>query len=341
MGKINVLVTGIGGGSHGEQIIKALRLAKNLDLNIIGTDITEYTSGKELVDVFILSPRVTDPEYLNHLETLIDKFDIKFLFHGSETALKFMSEHRDFLKQKNVMHPLNSKELIELCMNKYQTYLRLKELGVRLPKFWKIDRIEDTDRIDSFPLVLKPSTSSGGSSHVYIVVDREELRLFSGYMLKQGVDIVAQEYVGSDNEEYTIGVSSDFEGKLLGSIVVRRIINNALSTRLKVNYKGQQLIISSGVSQGEVCHMPDLQRQAEDIAVKLGSKGPVNIQCRYVDGELMLMEINPRLSGTTSIRAIAGYNEPALMINYYLSGASWDVSYNDLTIMRTITEVIV
>ena len=36
----------------------------------------------------------------------------------------------------------------------------------------------------------------------------------------------------------------------------------------------------------------------------------MNIQCRYVDGRVIVFEINPRFSGTTSLRAMVGYNEP-------------------------------
>lgn len=43
MKKTRILVTGIGGGGNGEQVLKALRLAKDSDYTIIGTDITDYT----------------------------------------------------------------------------------------------------------------------------------------------------------------------------------------------------------------------------------------------------------------------------------------------------------
>lgn len=55
----------------------------------------------------------------------------------------------------------------------------------------------------------------------------------------------------------------------------------------------------------------------------------------------MLFEINPRLSGTTSLRAMAGYNEPEIIIKNDIFGKVQNVSYKDMLIMRTIKELII
>lgn len=341
MKKISVLVTGIGGGSHGEQIIKSLNLVNDLDLEIIGTDVTKRTTGKVIVDKFYQVPYVSDSKYEETIFKIIKENDVKFIFHGSEPELKFISENREKFEKLGIKHPLNSKDAISLCMNKYETYKYLENLEVNLPKFKKINSIEDINSIDFYPLVLKPSTGSGGSSDVYIALDKEDCELLVKYMLKHSVDIIAQHYVGNHNDEYTIGVSSNSDGDILGSIVVKRYITNALSTYKKVKNNNEFFVISSGISQGKVCHNKNLQKQAEEIAKLINSKGPLNIQCREVDGKLMLFEINPRLSGTTSLRAMAGYNEPELMIKHYLLNEDWDNRYNEMTIMRTIQEVVI
>ena len=335
--KANILVTGIGGGGHGEQILKSLKLIEDIDLTIIGTDISEFSTGKALVDHFYVVPKVTESNYKNVVFNIIKKHNISFIFHGSEAELKFISEYRSEFERIGIGHPLNSKEVISLCMNKFNTYVFLKEKGIALPKFKKIASLDDIGEIDFYPLVLKPSTGSGGSADVYVVFDEYDCRLLAEFMLRHNVDLVAQEYIGTHENEYTIGVSSDKNGNILGSIVVKRIINNALSTNKKLN----GCVISSGVSQGYVCHREDLQRQAEHIARVLDSRGPLNIQCREVDGKLMLFEINPRLSGTTSLRAMAGYNEPEIIIKNDIFGKVQNVSYKDMLIMRTIKELII
>ncbi|GAB1465747.1 hypothetical protein MASR2M54_12470 [Aliarcobacter cryaerophilus] len=53
MRKINALVTGIGGGVMRRTDCKSFKnLLQILDLTIIGTDVTDITTGKRLVDIF-------------------------------------------------------------------------------------------------------------------------------------------------------------------------------------------------------------------------------------------------------------------------------------------------
>src|SRR5208282_4918841 len=112
MKKIPVLVTGIGGGGNGEQILKALRMAQGSDLHVIGTDMTEYTAGKRLVDAFFRIPPANDPSYGEELAKIIVKNDVRFLFYGSEPELKYISENREKIADLGVRMYLNSKYLI-------------------------------------------------------------------------------------------------------------------------------------------------------------------------------------------------------------------------------------
>ncbi|MBT4731259.1 ATP-grasp domain-containing protein [Candidatus Woesearchaeota archaeon] len=336
---IAVLVTGIGGGSHGEQILKSLKLTNDLNLFIVGTDITENTVGKRYVDSFYIVPLVSDSSYLSSIEEIINKHGIKFVFHGSEPELKFISENRGWFLRRGIYHSLNSVNIIRQCMNKFETYKILEEKGFNLPLFEKIDVVSDVDKISFFPIVLKPSTGSGGSSYVFVALNVAEAKLLVEFMLLKKIDIIAQQYIGTKDDEYTVGVSSDGDGNVLGSVVVKRVINNALTTYSSVTDKGEQYAISSGISQGYVCKHPKLQKQAEEIAKRLDSRGPLNIQCRWLDGELRLFEINPRLSGTTSLRSMAGYNEPILMIRHYLLNEPWKVDYHEMLILRSIEEI--
>ena len=46
--------------------------------------------------------------------------------------------------------------------------------------------------------------------------------------------------------------------------------------------------------------------------------GPTNFQFRTHNGDLKLLEINPRISSATSIRAAFGYNEALMSVDYFL-----------------------
>ena len=341
MKKVSVLVTGIGGGSHGEQIIKALKLSKILNFEIIGTDVSEITTGKKLVDHFYLVPYANDVNFKEEITKLIQKHDIKFIFHGSEPELRYFSENRAYFEEMGVGHPLNSKEIIKLCMNKHETFKFFEEKNIKFGKYKKINSINDINEIDFFPLVLKTSTGSGGSANVNICFDRDDLNIIAQYMLRYGVDLIAQEYIYSE-DEYTIGVSSNKDMEVIGSIAIKRILNNSISIRSKIATNEKLYKVSTGISQGTIIKDTNILKQAEEIAIKLNSQGPLNIQCRILNGVVIPFEINPRLSGTTSLRAMVGYNEPEVMVYNHINKDKIDLrNYDEATILRTIEEVVI
>ena len=65
---------------------------------------------------------------------------------------------------------------------------------------------------------------------------------------------MVQEYVGTPDHEYTVGVLHDMDGSFINSIALKRSLNSQLNIRLSVrnrtnkNKLGDELVISSGIS---------------------------------------------------------------------------------------------
>jgi carbamoyl-phosphate synthase large subunit len=66
------------------------------------------------------------------------------------------------------------------------------------------------------------------------------------------------------------------------------------------------------------------------------------VQCRLVDGEVYVFEINPRFSGTTSLRAMVGYNEPDILLKLHLRGERTEprFEYGKGWIIRSLNETM-
>jgi carbamoyl-phosphate synthase large subunit len=79
------------------------------------------------------------------------------------------------------------------------------------------------------------------------------------------------------------------------------------------------------------------------MAAELDTRGAINVQCRYWEGEVYVFEINPRFSGTTSLRAMMGYNEPDLLIRRHLLGEQVPArfEYRSGRVVRGLSEVVV
>ncbi|NQY09932.1 MAG: ATP-grasp domain-containing protein [Flavobacteriales bacterium] len=318
--KTNVLITGIGGGGVGRQIIKALQLS-SLDLKLIGTDASPISFGKSDVDEFIIMPFSSQSNYIEELIAVCVKHEVKALFPGSEKELMVIADHIAEFEKINVYVPINTKELITKCSDKFECNEILLQNGFKCPRSFVIKEISDLDKIDFFPLVLKPMSGAGGSANVLIAQDKDELEVFSKYLMVNGVDVIVQEYVGSAESEYTVGVLCSPEKEVINSIVMKRFLSSGLGFKLGVINRtgntdlGKNLTISSGISQGEFIERSFINEACEKIAQLFGATSTINVQGRVHNGEFYVFEINPRFSGTTSGRAVVKYNEPEVLLN--------------------------
>ncbi len=346
--KVTVMVTGIGGGGHGEQIIKALRLAP-VNYEIVGCDMSPLSKGLLDVDHPYLLPPASDPNYISCLLAICAKHKVQVLFHGSEPELKVMSRERIKIQNAGIFLPINPESVIDICMDKFKTMAFLSENGFSFPETVRISSLEDVKNINILPAVIKPSVGGGGSGNAFIAQTEKELHFFSEYLLSIYSEFIIQEYVGTTDSEYTVGILVSMDGVLLNSIAVNRSILSGLSNRIKIpnrtgNIKfGNLLAISSGISQGEIGRFPDVTGPCEKIAMELGSRGAVNIQCRFADEKVYVFEINPRFSGTTSLRAMVGYNEPDILIRNHLFGENIQPHFNYKTgiIARGLQETFI
>jgi carbamoyl-phosphate synthase large subunit len=346
--QVHALVSAVGGFGHGEQILKALRCAPPERYRLFGADMAANCPQFALVEEAHTLPRADAPDYLDALIALCKKLHIKALFHGCEADLKVMSRHRETLRNEGLFLPINPARVIDLCMNKSHTSAFLAEHGFNPPGLHIVDGRESIDAVDMFPVIVKPSIGGGGSAHCYIAQSRDELagihRLFEDDFRQ--CRLMVQEYVGTPEDEYTVGVLHDLDGAFINSIAVRRKLDSQLNVRMVVPNRtgrtdlGPRLVVSSGISHGEVGTFPEVTRQCEKIAKALGAAGPINIQCRFAEGQVRVFEINPRFSGTTSVRAMMGYNEPDILVRRHLLGEEIPprFPYRTGTVIRTLLE---
>jgi carbamoyl-phosphate synthase large subunit len=270
-------------------------------------------------------PAASTDGYLDALQRLVAKHKVQFVIPGSEPELIKLSEAREAFESHGCRVLVNAQDVVATCVDKLRTFAFLKERGFRVPETLEItdsSRLEDVG--SCFPYVVKPARGGGGSTGTFIAQNRSELQFFVSYLLRYGQQPLVQEYVGNAECEYTVGVLHVPDGKLAGTVVLHRSILSGLSNRLRMPNRtgrtelGTTLAVSSGISQGTIVDLAPVRERSEAIAQALGSIGPLNLQGRWDGMDFLPFEINPRFSGTTPMRAMAGFNEPELLVDWYL-----------------------
>ena len=345
---VPVLVTAVGGGGVGEQILKALRLAETA-YSIVATDVRAASSGLVGADAAYVVPPAADDGYVGSLLAVCRRHDVRMVFPGSEAELRVLAAHAEEFAAAGAPVACCPPDVLDVCLDKTATMRRLEELGFGVPRWLRFTTVEEALAFDELPAVVKPATGGGGSAGLHLCQDRDELAAAALATVRQRGGGIVQAYVGTPEHEYTVGVLADLDGELLGSIGLRRDLGSALSVRIKAANRttraelGPALVVSSGISQGWIAPYPDLTRRCEEAATALGARGAINIQCRLVDGEPEVFEINPRFSGTTSIRALVGYNEPDALVRRHVLGETIErpLPHRSAHVARALAEVLV
>jgi len=341
---ISVLVTAVGG--YGFQILNALRLAPDRS-RIVGADMSPICAQFALCDEGVTVPAANAADYIDALQRIVRHYDIRAIFPGSEQELKVLSKKGAPFRDAGILLPICPPDVLDICMDKEKTVAWLEKHGFSAPAFRMLHGESDIGEIDFYPVVVKPVVGGSGSRNTFIAQSAEELRHLSRYLAAAGDSFVVQEYVGTPDAEFTVGVLHDLDGNYIDAIAIRRHLSGALHVRASVPNQtgraelGRNLVISSGVSHGDIGRFPDVTESCRKIASALGAKGPINIQCRLFKGAVYPFEINPRFSGTTGLRALVGYNEPQQLIDIHLKGrAPSPSSYRSATIVRSLKEQI-
>ena len=295
-----ILVTGVG-AIIGYGIVRSLR-AGGEPCHIIGADIYAEAVGQVWCDDFVQAPRTDDASYAGWLKSTLLQHRVMLLFPGIEPDVDAHNTMRYMLREIGVTPVLNREDLITLCRDKWAQYELLNAAGSMLAIPSSLSNDYDTlAAAFGVPFLLKPRRGQASKGQVR-VTSRES---FAPWSAQMGEVLMAQKLIGHEDEEYTVGAFGDGMGALHASIAFRRRL-------------------ASDGSTGKIWHEePEGLRSAvEDLARIAKPLGPTNFQFRRDAGHWKLLEINPRISSSTSLRTAFGYNEAMMCLHHYKDGAS-------------------
>ena len=323
-GRKTVLVTGVGGRSVGFQILEALlSIPDRYDILVCDSDPTAY--GLYCVDRrFLVPPVVQAKEYFEAIRNLVEQESIDAVIPGTEIELKFLSKQISELDELGVVLLASPAQVIDTCLDKALAAKWMEDNQISSARTVGVESLEELTQSVGFPIVAKPTDVTGGSRNVEILADRAEVRDYVERFPRDPKTLIFQEYVGTADSEYTVGVLTHRDGSIMDSLVIKRLVSG-LSLNSERVIDGNRYVISSGYSQGVVLRDEAIQSFCESLALKLGARGPLNVQLRIdLNGSIKVFEIHPRFSGTTSIRSQAGFNEVDLALRSFLLGEKFE-----------------
>lgn len=296
--KINALILGIG-GNVSQGIIKALRLT-NININIIGACVNEKNAGVFRVDEYIVSPYADDIRFVDWLVSTCNEKKIDIIFTGVEEVITSISSNRDAIfGQVSSVFNYHSERVLDICLNKTNTVKWLKNNGFNYPNFLGNNNLVSArDFLNKHNVIIIKPNIGKASKGIRIVSNTKDL---TEELCTDEFSI--QEYVGDPENEYTVGCYIEKNGRF-NAIIFQRTLSSG------------KTVYAKRVDNESIYN------ECKNICKALNVRGALNIQLRLnTSGVPVCFEINPRLSGTTAMRANFGFNDvEATIVEYILGG---------------------
>lgn len=286
MDKPIILISAI----YGDIGCSAVRSLREATKKIVGCDMKPYSPVSHFVDRFYKAPAATDTaNYMAFLREIIIREKVDCFLPVSEYEIEILNTRRKELEDLDVQLLLNNQNIIDTFLDKLRTVQYLESLDIKIPRTMLLC---DYDGSYGYPVIVK-SRKSYGSKKLRKIIDLHDVE----YVRKKNDgSLLIQEYIGSDEEEYTTGVFSD--GNNVSSITFRR--------KLGFGSMSIEAILSDE---------PYIDNMVRHIAKNIGLIGSINIQSRRAGNDFIPFEINPRLSSTLLFRKRFGFDDAVWWLN--------------------------
>jgi carbamoyl-phosphate synthase large subunit len=312
---IKLLLTAIG-CPGGPSIIHSLR--QDNDIYIVGTDMREDVPAKYLVDKYYQIPAGKDPDFIPFLLEIVKKEKIQVILPLATFELLTLSQN---VKEFNKIG-------CEVCVSEYDSLLKANDRHLLYESFSDTSLvpmykplIEGNDirkesEVLGYPdekVVVKPFISHG-SIGLRIIDDKTDL--FENYINKKpntlNIPMSFAEEIFKNQKPKNILLSEYLPGKEYGiDLLIHPKTGKVLQSLVRDNGE----VFHSEISNGKLIHDDRFLEVAKMIISRLKLSYTINIDFKLdKNGEIKLLEINPRLPATSFLAFSAGYNLPLFSI---------------------------
>ena len=295
---IRIAVTGMNATENpgpGVPVIRAIRAAEEFSGEIIGFTYDPLDPGvfmEKICDHVYLIPYPTEgaTALLQRIEEIHGKTPIDVIIPTLDAELGAFISIEEDLKKIGIALYLPTKECFELRSKTHFNKLE-ERFNIKVPRGKSIVDSSEFRKIEdefNFPIMIK-----GQFYDAYIAYSPMEAEhYFRKISATWGLPVVIQEFIlGS---EYDVVALGDGTGGLVGAVPMKKM----------------QLTDKGKAWGGITIEDPKMNEFIRDVMKKLSWRGPCELEImkRHDDGQLYLIEINPRFPAWCFLAVGAGQN---------------------------------
>lgn len=336
---MNVLLTSVGRRAY---MVKYFKEAVGRDGEVHVCNSDDKTVAFHYADKAVVSPLIYDENYIPFLLNYCKENQISILISLFDIDLPILAKNKEKFAQIGTNVIVSDEKIIEVCNDKWKTYLFLKENGFQTPKTYltlqKTMLALDSGELQ-YPIIVKPRFGCGS---IGMSIAEDEMALL--YYFRRNSRVVSKSYlkyesasVGIDEQilyqecltgqEYGADMIHDLNGQLQNVIVKKKIAMRAGET--------------------DVAQLVDVPAISSELTRLSGlTKHVANMDCDVflVDGVPYVLEMNARFGGGYPFSHMGGCNLPQAIVRWcegkhvdkaLLSCELGCVGYKELSITST------
>ena len=206
---------------------------------------------------------------------------------GGQTAIKLTK----FLDSQGIQILGTSANSIDLAEDRERFEELCEKLSINRPKGLTIftceEALEATKKL-GYPVLLRPSYVLGGQNMI-VAFNDDDVKEYMKIILAQGIENPVL------IDQYMMGIELEVDGICDGEdVLIPGIMEHIERTGI---HSGDSIAVYPSWNLNDVLR-EKIIKQSQDLALKLGTKGLVNIQYLIYNNDLYIIEVNPRSSRT-------------------------------------------
>ena len=306
---MNVLLTSVGRRAYMVKYFKDVVGAEG-EVHVCNSD--NKSIAFKYADKKVISPLIYDDGYIPFLLNYCSKNSIDVVISLFDIDLLMLSLHKEEFEKIGTKVIVSDSKMIEICNDKWETYLFLKNHGFNVPKsFLSIDEILEEIQIGKIncPIVVKPRYGCGSIS-VAMAYDEEDLRYLtkkanrdiSNSYLKYESSVTEQKVIYQEclnGQEYGADIINDLNGNIQNVIVRKKIAMRSGETDI-----------------AELVDEPVIKTELEKLGMITRHIANMDCDVFLVNGSPYILEMNARFGGGYPFSHMGGCNLPKAIIEW-------------------------
>lgn len=296
--KLHILIPSIGRRSY---LVSYLKLNKNIVVHVCNSIISPAFL---VADYYFISPEIGSEKYINIILDYCTKNKIKLILPVFDLDAYVFSKFKHMFLEKSITIAVSNFEVVEMCNDKYLTYVFLKKNKLTTP-YTTLSLFALLRKIFSFeigfPIIIKPRFGMGSigiqkANNLIELISlkyKSKIDISNSYIKtfqiwnSQSNQVIFQEYI--KGIEYGLDIVNDSNGKFIDSV-----------SKLKMEMR------SGETFKSQVLDNVELRELSYNLSDKIKHIGLLDVDIICSKETYYIIDLNPRIGGGYPFSHLAG-----------------------------------